>query len=543
MSSYCNARRPHTLVAALVLALWVLLGACDAGGTDRDAAVDTDAESPAPQPQEEQVLTVGYEEDTYSFGEGARPDLGKWPLNPQIFDTLVHMTEELEIEPMLAETWEYDRNTNTHRFELREDVVFHDGSAFTADDVKYTVDTIAAANPTNYQQLGPDSTVVVDPHTVEITTTEPNERLVDQLTHASFGINRAGSDPLEPIGTGPFRFVEYTENDRLVVERFDDYWGETAKADRITFRFIEDQQTRLLGLRSGELDLVYDVPVDAVQEIEASPDLALARSGPAAFGRIDMNIAGQEPFDILEDPQVREAVAHAVDRSALVETVYGDNADDNPLPGHLFGEHADEVEGVPFDPDRAAELLEEAGWARNSTEIREKDGRQLSLTYLTLSPTPDARLIGEVLQDQLSAVGVSVEIDPSTDSGITSERRENGQYDLLHQGGSQNNTDPCFLLDLLYYSPERGGREGNRFLAPGGAVDDAIEDCRSAPSTDEAQMHAAEAARLLIEELHIYVPTGNAYRLWASRANVQDFVPHPALGRGNFKDIYLAAES
>lgn len=504
-----------------------------AGEADADAETETPA---AADVSSDRVLRVAYTADTY------RPErVGKWPLNTRIFDTLVNMNEDLELEPMLAVEWEHDIETNTYRFHLREDVLFHDGQEFTAADVKFTLDAAAEANPRNYQQLTTEGIRVVDDHTVEVTPGQRNNRLVEQLAHPSFGINRADSDPLEPVGTGPFRFVEYQPDEQIVVERFEDYWDpERAPGFAgIEFSFVDDAQTRVLALRSGELDVIADVPADATGEIEGVPGFTLARSGPAAFGRVDMNIAGVEPHDILQDPLVREAVARAVDREDLVETVYAGNADPDPLPSHLFGEHATAVEGVPHDPDTAEGLLDEAGWIVGDDGQRSKDGRALVLSYLPLSPTPDARLIGEVLQEQLAGVGIQVELDPAADPAITSSRREEGLYDLLHQGGSQNDANPCFLLDLLYYSPERGGRESNRFLAPGGAVDDAIDACREAETLDGAREHAAEAARLLIDEQHIYIPVGNAFRIWAMSEAIQGFVAHPGLGRANFEMLQV----
>lgn len=516
---------------AVALALG-LLASCNGGN---------DAVRPATPLAEEQVLTIAYSDDTYQIGEDDRPDLGKWPLNARIFDTLVNMDEQLQVEPMLAERWEYDPAANSYRFHLRRGVMFHDGSEFGAADVKDTFDRISATNLRNSQRLGPDSVTIVDAHTVDITPEVENRRLVEQLAHPSQGINKAGSDALRPVGTGPFRFVDYQQEDRLVVERFDDHWGERARAERITFRFVPDAQTRLLGLRSGELDIIADVLPDATDEVESAPGLKLARSGPAAYGRIDINIAGEEPHEIGADPLVREALAHAVDRRVLVETVYGDNASADPLPPTLYGSFALQAEGVAHDPERARELLGQAGWVPGADGVRIKGDRRLSLLFLTLSPTPDARLIGEVLQTQLQDVGIEVQIDSGADPAITSSRRENGEYDLLHQGGSQNDANPCFLLDLLYSSPAAGGRESNRFLAPGGPVDDAIARCRAAPTLDEARQWAAEAAHLLIDVDQIYIPAGNAFRIWAMKQEVEGFVAHPGLGRASFAETFLAS--
>lgn len=528
----------RTIAIGLTMAL--LLAAC---GGEGETDGGTDARSEGRLPPEEQVIDIGYSEDSYrTLGE--LTDFGKWPLYTRVTDTLVNMNDSLQVEPMLAERWEQLPDTNTFRFYLREGVQFHDGSEMTAEDVKYTMDRIIEEGPRNYQKLGPESVQVVEPHTIDITPTEVNNRLVLQLVHPQFGINKAGSDFLKPVGTGPFRFAEYVPDSRFVVERFDDYWDDARipEAQRITFRFLPDLQTRLLGLRSGELDLIGDIIPDAVDEIESSGDAEIVRSGPGgAAPRIDFNIDGEAPYDLGRDPQIREAVALAIDLETLIETVEQGNADPAPLPRELFGDAADFVEGVPYDPEQATKILRDLGWKPGTDGVLVREGRRLSLSYLVGSAglDPAAKVTGEVLQSQLRDVGIEITIDPAGDAASSQARRSAGEFDLLHQGGSQNEASPCFVYDLLYYSPERGGTEGNRFHAPGGAVDTAIEGCRTAVTLEEVQMNAAEAARLLVEVEHIRIPLGSRLRIWGVKKVVKDFVAHPALGRGNWEDLYL----
>ena len=193
---------------------------------------------------------MGIGADRYLTELPSRPDLGKYPHSTGVFDTLARMNERFEIEPSLAERWTYASESNTYRFELRKGVLFHDGAEFTADDVKYTFDLVVKAYPDNYQALGPGSIRVRDRYLVEMTPTKSNHRLVEQLAHPVWGINRVSSDPMKPIGTGPFRFIEYLRHDRFVVERFPDHWNVNARAHaaRVVFHFIPDPQARALAL-------------------------------------------------------------------------------------------------------------------------------------------------------------------------------------------------------------------------------------------------------------------------------------------------------
>lgn len=534
MSRSHHSTRPW----AAGLALALLLAAC--GDSDDDTASGEDARTALPL--EQQVITIAYGADTYAAPGTGTPNIGRFPLYVGVTETLVNLRPDYQVEPHLAERWELDGATNTYRFHLRKDVRFHDGKELGAEDVKYTLDLIASSNPRNSQQLSAESTKIVDSHTVDVTPARPNNRLVEQVAHPSFGILRQDSDPHAIVGTGPFRLAEYVKNDRLVVERFAEYWNadEAAKASRITFRFVPDLQTRLLALRSGDVDIVGEVTPDATDEVEGSPGIRLEKSGPGASGRIDFNIAGIEPYVLGKDPVIREAVGLAIDRMAVIDTVYQGNADPAPLSRALFGPTADTVKGAEHDPRRAVELLEQAGWEVGSDGIRSRDGRRLSLHYLTLSPTPDAKLIGEVIQDQLRKVGVDIQIDPSGDAATTGSRRNDGQYDLVHQSGSQNDGNPCFLIDLLYYSPDKGGRASNRFGAPGGKVDENIERCRAATSLDEVRASGAAAYRELVDVERMVIPVGDAFRLWAMKDSVQGFVGHPGVGRALWHEIFLA---
>jgi peptide/nickel transport system substrate-binding protein len=183
-------------------------------------------------------LAIGTTQDDYRVDPPERANVGYYPLNTNIFETLVRLTPDYRIEPLLAESWEFVA-PNTYRFVLRQGVAFHDGTPFTAEAVVWSMGRIAQAGG---GILGIDeaSTVTVDDFTVEITPTRPNLRLIEQLNHPNESILAPGTNPAETrIGTGPFREVEYVREDRYVVEAFEGYWGEDKpQVGRITFRYF-----------------------------------------------------------------------------------------------------------------------------------------------------------------------------------------------------------------------------------------------------------------------------------------------------------------
>lgn len=529
-------RRRESIFVALAL---LTTAAC--GGDVAPPGQSVDA-----LPLEEQVLTVGTLGDSYLSCKCDGPSFGKYPLNTSVFDTLVRMDENHQVVPMLAERWEFDEPANTYRFFLRRGVTFHDGQELTAEDVEYTFELFAEMSGTNYFQMGVDSVTVVDRYTVEITPVTKNNRMVEQLVHPDFGINRKGSysDPFRPVGTGPYRFMEYVKNDRLVVERFEAHWDpeRNARATRMTFRFIPDAQTRILALRSGELDLIIDVPRDAADGLEGAPDIEVVRSRVGAYNALSFNIAGIAPYDLPQDPAVRLAVALATDRSAVLERVWAGNAEESTtwVPPSVLGSQAATVEGVSHDPGRAREVLEQAGWTPGPDGIRLRDGRRLSLAHVVSGPGDsdprDSVAAAELIQSQLKDVGVETTIEVP-EAGLASARSTSGEYDLLQSVGNQNEANPCFLPDLSYYS--KGTSPSVKFRAPGGKTDEAIEGCRTATDIEEVRRYSAEAIHQLVDVEHVVVPLIGLYRIWGMADNVAGFVPHPSLTNQRWEGVHL----
>ena len=534
--------RQRRRLAAAAAVLGLVASAC---GTGDAVPEQTAGPTGAALPLDQQVVTIGTLADQYNLDPG-RVELGKFTLNTGVFDAMVRLDEDLQVRPVLAERWDYDEAASTYRFHLRKGVKFHDGSEFGAEDVKYTLDLIAKQNPSNSAGLGPDSMRVVDPSTIDITTVRKNNRLVEDLAHPIYGVNRRGSDPLQPLGTGPFRFVEYIKNDRFVVERFADYWDteNRAKAKRIVFRFIPDAQTKVLALRGGDVDLVMDVPRDLADGLEGQPGVEVVRSDVGAYNALNFSLNAPAPYGVGRDPAVREAVAVAIDREALLAKVWGDNAEESRtwIPPQVLGSHADTVEGPTYDPRRAERLLDGAGWVRGADGVRARDGQRLSLVHVIAGPGDsdprDSKAAAEFIQDQLKKVGVETRIEvPEAAAGLA--RAGNGEYDILHYIANQNSANPCLLPDLFFYSK---GSNRAKVSGPGGATDAALEECRAATTPDGVRRAAAEAVRQLVDVEHVVVPLMGIYRIWAMRTSVAGFRPHPTLTNQRWESVRLTED-
>lgn len=365
--------------ASLALGMAFFAGACAGGGGQGERGGAETAGSPeaAASPVSGGELSVGFTDDQYLL-EGPRANLGAYPLNTNIVETLTYLTPQYEVKPRLAERWEL-RPPNTWRFHLRKGVTFHDGQRLDAQAVKEGLfDRAAKVERGGTIKAGPDSAVVVDEYTIDFTPTVPNLRVPEQMVHPNTAVVAPGSDlTKEPAGTGPFQFVEYLPKQRIIVERFDDYWGEPANLDRITFHFYPDSNARRLALEAGDIDFAYQVPRQDVVALEGR--FTIENSVAGAMEAMYANINGRPPHDLLRDVRLRQAVAYGIDRDALINGVLDGLATDDQtfVPPLALGSHASLVKGFSHDPAKAKSLIEEAGWSLGPDGTYQKDGRRL----------------------------------------------------------------------------------------------------------------------------------------------------------------------
>ena len=523
---------------AFALAAAVVSAACAPAATGPAA-------SAAPQLAEAQEIIVATGADSYRT-DGLRNLLGMFPLNTNVYETLVTLSPTYQVEPGLATKWEF-RPPNTYRFTLRTGVKFHDGSPLTSADVKAVMDRIAKAGGGTVA-VDDKSAVVVDAQTIDITPKRVNLRALQQLVHPSWGIHKAGADVIaKPVGTGPFKFSSYTKADRIVVEANPDYWGTKPTLKKITWRFIPDPNTRVLALQAGEVQAVTALPRESAKTV-ATGDVRVATSKVGAYEAIYVNINGKPPYDLGKDKAVREALAYAIDKQSVVQNVWQGNAEvlQTMIPPDILGGSKSLVKGTTRDVAKAKKILDDAGWKAGADGIREKGGRKLSLTMVVGYPNPEIhKPMPEFAQAQLKEIGVDLKIVTTPDTAAYEKRLASGaEGDLWVEAGSQNDGNPCFLPDLLFASPVPGGdAESNMYgnaFAPGPKFDAAIKQCRESTSVEDVQKAAAGAMKLLIDDEFVVIPLAGTFRLFGLSNKVLDFVAHPAGVHQRWDSVRLA---
>ena len=549
--------RPYRLFFSVVLMTIALLTlACASAQQPEDAPAPT---TPAPaeptiapvaqaQPtiaptaatdSEPVELRVGSVADTFKNdpADMSRLNIGMFPLNVNVFDQLALVDHDFQLQPMLAESWEYVQEPGSWRFRLREGVTFHDGQPFTADAVVEMVQKYWSQGAGgNRLRIDEASASAVDDFTVDITPVKPHLRLPEALSHSSYGIRAPGSDPLNGLhtGSGPFKFVEYVEDDHITVEKSADHWGTVPRVDQIEFRFMPDPNTRILALQAGDVDVIFDVPPEATSLLKGMRDIQVLPTGVSASQYIMVLLTGEEPYDLTQDILVREALGYAIDRQAILDVSFDGYAEASQLfsPPGVLGQYADRIVGYEHDPSRAESLLAEAGWTDSDGDgIREKEGRELTLEFINGFPAgPENGQTAEVIQAQLRNVGIDLKVTNVPDNATYSALLSDKQGDLFLEIGNQNSPSACFLASLFYSRYEKPGSYARGF-APGplgwSEYDDEIDACNGALTTDEAAMHRANAIHIVVDESRSLIPLVGITRIYGARDHVTDFNPHP----------------
>ena len=514
----------------LTLVLIMALVATACGGGD-------DGDGPSGQTQgaaslnENAELKVGFVEDQYVL-EGADASLGAYPLNTNVLETLTYLDANYKVQPRLAERWEF-RAPNTWRFFLRRGVTFHDGQPWNAQAAKVGIfDRVAQRRGGGTIRSGPNAVTIIDDHTLDFTPISPNVRVPEQIVHPNNAAIAPGADPgRKPVGTGPFRFVEYLPKERIVVERNDAYWGEKAKVARMNFRFFPDSNARLLALQAGEIDLAYQIPRDDVKGLK-DRGLNVQNSTVGAYRAMYVNQFGEAPFDIMKDVNVRKAVSMAIDRKAFVDGVLSGLAtqDQTWVPPSVLGSAASEIKGIPYDLNQARSLLDGAGWRVGSDGIREKAGRKLKIVLVSGFPSAEAlRPSPTYVQSELKKVGIDVEIQERPDSASFQALITEKRGDLFIEEGNQNDANVGFLpVLLLYTGPGSAPGPYQGIAAPGATFNQLIEPSITEPDLAKTQLSVARALNEAITVQATVIPLAGVFRIYGMKSSIQGFVPHPS---------------
>lgn len=376
-----------------------------------------------------------------------------------IYEALVKKDAHFVLQPWLATRWERPDPT-TWVFHIRSGVHFHDGKPLTAEDVAWSIKsmidgTLITAKGGNL--AGIVSVVASGPLTVTVKTKQPDDSLLFNLSDGLFGVVEKGAgrdEGLHPVGTGPFKFVSQMQDRDVVVERNADYWDGAPKIARVRFEVVPDTITAALEMRKGSADVESNVLTpDMVNALRREKNVVV-ESGPGAMVMY-ANFNTVDPK--LRDPRVRQAIACAIDRPALIAALWRGEARiaDTLLPeGHWAAASDDELPQYPHDVARAIALLNAAGLKPD------RDGIRLRFTLKT-STDETTRLVAQAMQQELRAAGIELEIR-SAEFGTFYSDITRGAFQMYMLRWIGSNEDPDFLRYAFASSsfPPKGGNRG-----------------------------------------------------------------------------------
>ena len=434
-----------------------------------------------------------------------------------LFNGLVKRDSQMELHGDLAEKWE-NPDPLTYVFHLKPGIKFHDSGPLTSNDVKATIEYMM--NPANKSPKRGAFTMIAsieapDTGTVVFHLKEPYASFLWNLERSAVGIAPADAGPdfgRKPIGTGPFKFVSQAQDEMVVLERNEDYFGAAERNStentavgapssqgkdtvrRVTFRIVPDAIVRALELRKGSADVeMSSLSPDMIPVLTKRAELQVSEEPGANFAYLGMNLEDT----ILSHKEVRQALAYATDREALVKYLLHGQARlaSGILPPNHWAYEAG-VKRYGYDPAEAERLLEAAGFRRAA------DGKRMTLT-LKVSTQEQARLLGAALQDQWKKVGVDLEVRPLETATLFSDLGK-GNFQLSYSIWIGANNDPD-VFDLVFSSKRIPPNGSNRGHYRNARVDELIAAIRAEMNREKRKELCSEVQKIVAVDLP-YVP-------------------------------------
>ena len=436
-----------------------------------------------------EILTVALEAPPASLDPRIGTDAASGRLSELMFNSLVRKGTGATIVPDLAHDWDTP-DPLTYIFHLREGIRFHDGRPLTSADVVYTFDsvrdgTVQTAKAGTYRLVR--SVEALDRLTVRFRLDEPFAPFLWNLTAGAIGIVPEGSGAEfseNPVGTGPFAISSYVPDGEILLEANPEYFRAAPRVNAVRFKIVPEAIVRALELRKGSVDLALNaLPPDVVEALRDDATLAVEQAEGTNYQYLAFNLEEA----VFEDVRVRRAIAHAIDRDEIVRHLWRGQARlaDSVLPPGNWA-YADDVARYPYDPERARDLLREAGYSG------------LSVTYRT-STDETGRLVASVLQHQLAEVGIDMEIRSNEFATFYADVIAGNfqMYSLRWIGG---NNDPD-IFNFIFHSEAIPPGGANRGHYRNSDVDAWIEAARRESDTEARRDHYRNVQRAVSEDL------------------------------------------
>ena len=503
-------KRFPALVLGGILALGLLSGC---GQKEAASSVSTAASEPAAavNGSDQELVFVNYRDI-----RDLNPHLyaGEMYAQSILYDTLVSITED-GYEGCLAESWTISEDGKIYTFKIRDGVTFSDGTVCDANAILANFNAVIE-NKDRHTWLEMMNLLVgvsaPDDHTFVIELSEAYYPMLTELgcirpfamISPNCMINGSTKDGVSGyIGTGPYVLTDFETDQYAVFERNENYWGEKPEIERITVKVIPDNQTRIMALESGEIDLIFGknmLDADAISQYVDSDKFEVALSDPTSTRHIVLNTTNE----ILSDTAVRQALQHATNRTAISEGIfYGLEQPADTLYAATVPYCDVELTPYEYSTETASSMLDEAGWIMGSSGIREKGGKKLELDLLYNSDSVTEKTISEYLQSEYLKLGISLNIHGEEEQSYRDNMKA-GNFDMVFNICWGTPYDPQSSLAAMR-APVYGDYAAQLGLDDKAEIDDAIIEILVTTDEEERQ----ELYRFVLTRLHedaVYIP-------------------------------------
>lgn len=489
-------------LAALLLAAVMTLSLAACGGKDAEQGNPADSSSEAENKVADELIVLTGS-DASTFDPHFCTDSATEIFNKNMYNNLVRFNADMEIIPDLAESWSVSEDGLTWTFKLRSGVKFHDGTDFDASAVKTTLERLLdpdVGSPRRSVLASIETVEVVDASTVAITTVSPNGALLQQLAHpvgaiiSPTALDTYGDDiSSHPVGTGPFKYVEWKIGEEIVMERNEDYFDGAPMVQTVYFRVVPEDATRAMLLQSGQADVAMRLPVTEIERLKGTDKVSVEEGDTV----MTMYVALNNSKGVLQDARVRQAMNYAVDKDVIVNDILGGLATvaDAPISPSTWG-YASTMK-YERDVEKAKSLLTEAGYP---------DGIDLTLW------TPAGRYlmdiqVSENLQAQWADAGIRVSIRQWEFQALMSEVKK-GEFDMVLLGWSPSTGDADQGMYPVFHSTQFPPNS-NRAFYSNAAVDQLLDGARvEVDSAKRADLYK-QAEQIVMDEaawVFLYYP-------------------------------------
>lgn len=509
------------------------LAGCGAGNTaETTAAAGTETSAAASETgaseAKEELVFVNYRDI-----RDLNPHLyaGEMYAQEMLYETLVNITAD-GYEGCLAESWDISDDGKTYTFHIRDGVKFSDGEVCDANAIKANFDAIIE-NKDRHTWLEMMNLLVgvsaPDDKTFVIELSEPYYPLLTELgvtrpfamispKAMKDGSTKDGVNAY--IGTGPYVLTDFVTDEYAVFEANENYWGEQPKIKKITVKVIPDNQTRILALEKGEIDMIFGknmIDADAINQYTGNDKFTVSLSDPTSTRQIVLNTTR----DVLADKEVRQALQHATNKQAISDGIfYGLEQPADTLFAKTVPYCDIDLEPYAYDVELAQSMLDEAGWVVGSDKIREKDGQKLNIDLLYNSDSVTEKAIAEYLQSEYQRIGISLNIHGEEEQSYRDNMKA-GNFDMVFNICWGMPYDPQSSLAAMR-APVYGDYAAQLGLEDKADIDQAITDILV--STDETKRQ--ELYTFVLTRLHedaVYIPLTYECNKAIYRSDLQGF--------------------